>query len=370
VIRTRTAADSVTSGIKVQLDAIRADFGLAADADIAAGIKAQLDGELTVVAEPAQCSVDIQASLQASASCDAEIDPGSAEVKCTGGCDVDVQGPEVKCSAEADLQCTVVAPEVKCEGECHGTCELDLSAAAACSGTCKGDCDGTCSAYVKDGSGNAKCAGQCSGMCTGKCDVDLAANLTCTGSCKAECTTTNPQAGCKGAVRASCKAKDPSVGIKCDGHCDSKIIPPSAKAECQASAKAQADVNVQCTPPRVALSYKLKAGLDATAKANFTAALTVFGKTRLPALLAELKRANTIKQAGADLVTSAAGAVKTQFTARSGDNKKYSVKTVFGLGCALGQLGDVKTILEKAGTDLGTQISAAGKLTSALKLSS
>jgi hypothetical protein len=315
------------------------------------------------------CYVDAQATLQASASCDAEVNPGSAEVKCTGGCDVDVQGPEVKCEASADLECTVVAPEVKCEGECHGTCELDLTAAAACSGTCNGSCSGECSAYVKDSSGTAKCAGQCSGMCTGKCDVDVSAKLHCEGSCKAECTTTNPSAGCKGAVHASCKAKDPMVGIKCDGHCDSKIIPPSAKAECQASAKASASVDVQCTPPRVALSYKLKAGLDATAKVNFTAALTALGKVRLPALLAELKRADSVKQAGVDLVASASGAITTQFNDRRADDKKYSVRTIFGIGCAIDQFGDVKTILEKAGTDLGAQITAAGKLTSALKLS-
>jgi hypothetical protein len=365
VLHLKDTANSVAGGIQAQLGAIRGDFGFEANADIVASIRAQIDGELKVVAEPARCSIDINASIEATAKCDAEFDPGKAEVKCTGGCDLDVKAPEIKCDAEAELSCTVVAPEVRCMGQCSGTCELSGEAAASCSGTCNGACEGTCSAYAKDSSGTAQCAGSCSGTCKGTCDVELSANLDCSGKCKGECTMTGGSAKCDGAVRASCTAKDPEVGIKCDGRCDTNIVPPKAKAECEASAKAQASANVQCTPPHVAVTYKLKASLEGEARAKFDAALTSFVKVRLPALLAEVKRAELVREAGTELGASVGTTVKSSFMTRMGDSK-LSLKSTFGLACAAGEIDATTKILADSASALKTQIDAAAKVSAVL----
>jgi len=47
VVNFKSSADGVSDGIQAQLDAIRADFGIKADADLAAGLKAQFDANLT-----------------------------------------------------------------------------------------------------------------------------------------------------------------------------------------------------------------------------------------------------------------------------------------------------------------------------------
>jgi hypothetical protein len=372
VIHFQGAATGVAGGIRAQLDAIRGDFGIAADADLAAQLKTQLsanlDAALKIDVEPARCEADVEATLQAQARCDADFKPGSVMVDCKGGCDVDVSA-DVKCDANADLECTITPPDLKCSGSCQGSCTAQLTAAASCSGSCTGSCSGKCSAYVKDSSGNAQCAGQCDGMCMGKCETQLAAKASCMGECRGECTLTNPQAGCKGAVHATCRAKA-NASVKCDGKCDADIEPPMAKVECQASAKAEAKINVQCTPPRVAVTYKFKAGLDAMAQAKFDAALKTLVNVRLPALQAEIKRGQSVKDAGAGLVASAGGAVTTAFTAAGDANANLSLKAKFGLGCALKELPKVGDVVTKATTDLTAQLKAAGDLTSALNVSS
>jgi hypothetical protein len=368
VIHFQGAATGVAGGIKGQLDAIRGDFGIAADADLNAMLKAQitanLEGKLVIDAEPAKCQADIQATLEAEAHCDASFTPGKLMVECKGGCDMDVSA-EVKCDANATLECTVTPPDLKCSGMCQGTCKAELTAAASCTGTCSGTCSGNCSAYVKDTSGAAKCEGQCDGMCTGSCEAQLAAKAECKGDCKGECTLTDPAAGCKGAAHATCRAKG-DAKIMCDGKCDADIEPPMAKAECQASAKAEAKINVQCTPPRLAVSYKLKAGVDAKVQAKFEAALKTLASVRLPALMAEIKRGDTVSEAGAGLVASAGDAVKAGFTTAAADSK-LSVKAKFGLGCGVKELPKVGDVITKSTTDLKAQLKAAGDLTTALK---
>jgi hypothetical protein len=368
VIHFQGAATGVAGGIKGQLDAIRGDFGIAADADLNAMLKAQiaanLEGKLVIDAEPAKCEADVHATLEAQAHCDASFTPGKLMVECKGGCDMDVSA-EVKCDANATLECTITPPDLKCSGMCQGSCKAELTAAASCTGTCSGTCSGNCSAYVKDSSGAAKCAGQCDGMCTGSCEAQLAAKAECKGECKGECTLTDPAAGCKGAVHATCRAKA-DAKIMCDGKCDADIEPPMAKAECQASAKAEAKINVQCTPPRLAVSYKLKAGVDAKVQAKFEAALKTLASVRLPALMAEIKRGDSVTEAGAGLVTSAGAAVKTAFTDGAAD-AKLSIKAKFGLGCGLAELPKVGDVITKSTTDLKAQLKAAGDLTTALK---
>jgi hypothetical protein len=91
---------------------------------------------------------------------------------------------------------------------------------------------------------------------------------------------------------------------------------------------------------------------------------------RLPALQAEIKRGQSVKDAGAGLVASAGGAVTTAFTAAGDANADLSLKAKFGLGCALKELPKVGDVVTKATTDLTAQLKAAGDLTSALNVSS
>ena len=76
--------------------------------------------------------IDAQASVQATARCEGEVNPGSAMVMCQGGCEVEASA-EVDCGAEADLKCTATAPSIACEGTCRGSCTVEGSAAANCS---------------------------------------------------------------------------------------------------------------------------------------------------------------------------------------------------------------------------------------------
>lgn len=130
VINFGVKAEGVSGAINAELDAIRADFGIAADADLAAGIQAQVQanvqGSLKVEAEPARCSADVSATLEAQARCDAEFTPGSAMVECHGSCEVDASA-EVSCDASATLECTIIPPGGSCEGSCSGTCEAGRS---------------------------------------------------------------------------------------------------------------------------------------------------------------------------------------------------------------------------------------------------
>jgi hypothetical protein len=368
VLRFQSSAESVASGIDAQLAAIRADFGLAADADVVGELQNQFSANLSagvrIVHEPPHCSADVKATLDAQARCDASVDPGKAMLACKGECELSANAA-ASCDANADLECTVSAPAVSCEGECHGSCQVDLSAAAACDGTCRGSCSGTCNAYVMGSSGQAQCAGRCDGMCTGSCELQLSAGASCTGKCSGECVVMNPSAGCNGALHARCKARAGAM-VMCQGRCEGDFEPPKAKAECQASAKANAKCNLQCTPPRVDVKYEFASSvsLAAAERARFAAALDTLARVRMPALLAESERGTQVVQAGTELVGAARGAVKGSLDeALSG---KLSVQEAFGLGCAVGQLPDVDSIVNTANQRLSTSLDAATALTTML----
>jgi hypothetical protein len=365
VLNFQTTALSVSGGIDADLAAIKADFGIAADADLEAQLKAQIKanvkGAFNIEAEPARCQADVKATLDASARCEAKVDPGTVMVACKGSCEVEASA-DVKCDAGADLKCTVTAPSVACEGECKGSCEAMLDVAASCSGTCNGSCDGTCSAYVDNGQGGANCAGKCDGMCQGSCEAKLAAGASCTGTCKGECTVTNPSGGCKGGIHASCQAKADAM-VMCGGSCEGEIEPPKASAECEASVKAEAKINVQCTPPRLAINYELAvvASADLEAQARFVAAVGNL-KVRLPSLLAKIKRASLVVEAGAGLSGSAKGAIQGAVDTAAGG----SAVAIVGLKCALGQVGAVGTIVTGASSKLEASLKASAKLTAGL----
>jgi len=367
VINFQTKALTVSGGIDAELQAIRADFGIAADADFEASLQAQIDANLVagldIDVQPARCSVDAHATLEAQAKCDASIDPGMASVKCEGSCEVEASA-EVECDASAMVECTFTAPSAECTGSCKGSCEVELSAAASCSGECKGSCSGNCSAYVKNAEGEAECSGSCDGMCMGSCKAEAEANGSCSGKCEGECTVQEPEGGCEGAVRAECKAMGNAM-IDCKGKCDGNFEPPMAKAECQASAKADAKINVECTPPRVAINYTLKAGasVDVEAQARFVAALKNL-EVRLPKLKASLAKAELVLDAGEGLLGDASGAVSAGVSAAiDGD---ADIKAKIGLGCAVTQLGAVGDALGDASTKLQASFTAATEFSAAL----
>jgi hypothetical protein len=369
VLDFQTKSTNISSAIDAELQAIRGDFGIAADANLSAELDAmfaaQLDGGLKIEAEPARCVVDAQASLEAQAKCDVTVDPGKATVECKGSCAVDASA-EVECEADADLRCTVTAPSVECKGECKGSCAVELQAAASCEGTCKGSCSGDCSAYVKNADGELECEGTCEGTCEGSCKTEFAAEAECTGKCEGECTVENPEAGCEGGIRAECKAKA-DASIACSGRCEGEFEPPTASAECEANARAQAKLNVECTPPRVAITYALKLNVSnqvTTARPSFIVAVEKL-KVRLPALFAAIKRAESVHAAGKELSVEGSAAVRAAvMTALSGD---VSVQAKFGLTCAVGQLDTVGDVLESSIGKIKGSIEASAKLTAALQ---
>jgi hypothetical protein len=358
VLSFQSAANGVSDGIQEQLDAIRADFGIKAGADLSTELKAQFDANLSakldIDYEPARCSVDAQASLEASAKCDATVSGGKAEVVCKGSCEAEVSA-SVKCDANADLRCTVTAPSVACTGECRGTCTANLDAAAKCEGTCNGECSGSCSAYSD--SAGTKCAGSCDGMCKGGCDVQLAAEASCKGSCRGECTTTKPSGGCEGGIRAECRAKA-DASFMCSGKCTGEFEPPKVTAECEASAKAQASVNVECTPPRLVVNYAFKASADVKFKAGLRALVDV----RLPALLQAVGKAKLVAKAGEGLGVAATGAVKGALEA----NAKLNIKAIVGVECAIKELPKAKTTVQTAADNLTMKLSTSKKVTDML----
>jgi hypothetical protein len=368
VISFQTTALNVSGGIEAQLEAIRGDFGIEAGTSLEAGIQAQIDanieGELSIEAEPARCSADISATLDAKARCEGEVDPGSVMVECSGSCEVEASA-EVMCDASAELKCTIVPPNLECEGSCQGSCEANLEVAASCSGTCRGSCSGSCDAYAGTEMGaGAECAGKCDGMCEGTCETEVAGEATCEGKCKGECTLTNPEGGCEGAIRAECKAEANAM-VMCEGRCDGEVNPPMVKAECEASVKADAKMNVQCTPPRLAINYELRAGgnVDVDAQARFVAAVESL-RVRLPALLVSLKRANLALEAGADLGASAQAAIEGAADANAMANARFFV----GMKCAVAEIPNIAPVISDATSKLQGSLTASAELTGALGL--
>ena len=359
VINFQSRADMVASGIDAELAAIGGAFGV--KGDVAAGLKAKFDanleGGIKLEAEPAKCAVDANVSVEAAARCEGEVMPGKVEVACEGSCEVDASA-SVMCEGDASLKCTTTAPSVACTGECKGSCQLSGTAAADCSGTCNGTCMGTCSAMNAMG----QCAGSCDGMCMGSCNVELEAKAECEGKCTGECTVTKPSGGCEGGIRAECEAKAMGT-VMCEGRCDGAVEPPSVKAECTASAKAEASMQVECSPPRIALHYELKAGLSATAQAEFEAGLRSL-EARLPALLASMRKAEFVVNAGADLGASATTAIKGATDAFKGD---ANFRLQFGALCALKEAGTVTKVITDSGAQLTASAKAATAVTALLK---
>jgi hypothetical protein len=153
---------------------------------------------------------------------------------------------------------------------------------------------------------------------------------------------------------------------ECSGKCEGEVMPPSAKAECQASAKAEASASVQCTKPSLDVQFEFAAGVagDVQAQAEFRAWLEGF-KGNLSALIALKARANLLVDATADVGAAASGAVKGAITDLSGE---ADLKASIGAGCALGELPEVKGVLDDAVGDMMASVDVVASITGAAGL--
>ena len=148
----------------------------------------------------------------------------------------------------------------------------------------------------------------------------------------------------------------------CEGKCEGEFEPPKASAECEASARAEAKVNVQCSPPSIDASYRLKAvaSADVMAQVKFEAALKTLIRVRLPALVAVTARAKSVASAGEDLALAARVAVKASIdTAIDGD---ASIRAKAGLVCAVGQMDDVEMAVDDAVEQLTDSLNASASI--------
>jgi hypothetical protein len=220
-------------------------------------LKAKAKGSLKVDVQPPKCSASMNAMADCAASCDANIEPGSAKVECEGG---EISG---SCEGQCQGDCTVEAG-AQCEGTCGGTCQGE------CSGDISGKCDGTCNGKCDGKDSKAACAGTCEGKCEGK--ANAACNGSCKGSCSASCTMKG-KADCKGTCSGGC-----SVEYK-EPKCSGEVKPPEMSAECKANCDAKVSGKVECIPARVVV--KLQGAADAQAASKLKAAI----EANLPAIL-------------------------------------------------------------------------------------
>jgi hypothetical protein len=359
VVNFNAKASLVSGNIDAELTKIKLSVGLTADdgvdqikGAIVAKFKLDAKAGVKIGYTPAKCAVSAKATIEATAKCDVKVDPGKAEITCSGTCEADAS-VDAKCDASATLKCVGTAPKLACAGECKGSCEL--KAAATCSGTCKGTCDGNCSATDAMG----QCTGSCDGMCTGSCELQAAAK--CDGSCKGECTYTPPSGSCEAGASVKCEAKA-NASVKCNGKCEGEVTPPKASAECEASAKADASINVECTPPSLDLQYQFSATATAETQAEFEAFLVGF-KASFSAIVADLEQSKVVLQAGVDIGTNATGAVTDAVNAV---DVKASLKVDVGVTCALAELPKVADALSKSTDALTASGKAAADLTASL----
>ncbi|MCY0994300.1 hypothetical protein OV203_44655 [Nannocystis sp. ILAH1] len=352
------AALEVKAGVDAELRAIAVSLDLDAGAS-AADIRAALsdkfsgaiEGGLKVKYAPPRCTVDAKVAIDASAKCDAEIDPGMASVECKGSCTVDASA-SASCDASAKVMCKGTAPELKCSGTCTGTCESTTG--VQCEGTCNGGCDGSCTVT----NANGDCAGECMGTCTGTCELKAGAH--CEGDCQGSCEYEAPDGQCEAGAEVRCQAAA-DASAECNGSCDGEVVPPKAKAECEASVEAEAKMQAQCTPPSLEILWQWNADFeDELDRARFKAWVEGF-RLRYAGLLAASARAELVIGAGAGLGDAAVDLLGSLPGELDGD-----LRAALGLPCALAELESVGTLLQSGSGALSGSVSAVGEISAAL----
>jgi len=363
VVRFQTEADRLSAALNAELAALRAAFGIDAGADLAAELReridASVDGELLVRAGAPSCASDVGAVLAAGARCqtEAEVDP-SVELHCAGRCELPLDRV-LECDGSTELACTYSAAASPCQGECTGRCASDEASARACPGICRGTCDGSCSLY-SDATAT-QCGGRCDGMCTGSCEFELPEGGVCDGACSGECTLASPDGRCDGASSASCRGA-PDATVPCAGRCEGVLLVPQTKIECQAVADAEARLTLQCTPPRVAIDYRLRSDLDPEASARFELGMRIL-QERLPSLLVTLARAKQAATVGADLGADAGSRVKAAAESVKGD---VNLRVQFGAICAVRDAARIPAAIAPATSRLSTAVADSLAVTRAL----
>jgi hypothetical protein len=378
VVNFGNTASAVSADIKAEVDGIRLAFGVsdadlkAASGDVGAAVKAKLDAQfkakIAVDYQAPKCEVDAQVTAQATLDCQAsancDVKGGKAEVTCMGTCSVEASA-EGKCDAMAEVKCEVSGPQVACSGSCEGSCTATLGADLACSGTCNGDCSGTCEVMGTDG----KCAGKCDGQCMGSCELTGEAALNCQGTCNGSCKATPPSGSCEANAKVSCEFKA-EAKAQCSGSCDGEFEPPKvecdASASCEASAKADAKFSAKCEPPSLSVNVTATAAIDADAQAQLDFAVGDL-KLRLPRLLAALKKADLVVDAGTQLTGDGKAAVDGSIKALSDVKTTADLSAAVKIGkCVPDQLKASAGVINTSGEKLAAQVAAAGSLTGAL----
>jgi hypothetical protein len=381
VVNFKTVANGVAADIQAELDGIRTSFAIsnmdleAADGKLGAAIRTKLQAwgqaKLVVDAQPAKCEIDAHISAQATVDCQAkancEVDEGKLVVDCQGTCTVEASA-EGKCEADAQVSCEVSGPQVSCEGQCSGSCTAMLTAAATCDGTCTGTCSGTCAGDTDTGAG---CKGQCMGMCQGSCELTGMAALNCKGSCNGSCSYKPANAMCQANAKVECELKA-EAKAECSGHCDGEFTPPKvecdASASCEASAKAEAKFQAKCTPPslNIKLETSLAAGSEGRAQLDFAIADL---KVRLPRLLAALKKADLVVDAGTELGASGRGAVMGTVDGIAKGDVDFVAAYRIGK-CVPDELRAASTAINESGEGLAAQVGAAADVSAAIGMGS
>jgi len=361
VVGFNKAAIEVKAGVDAELRGLALSLGLEAGASaaeirgaISAKLAGAIDGGLKIEYAAPKCTVDAKVAIDATAKCDAEVDPGMVKVECKGSCTVDAS-VEASCDASAKVTCKGTAPELNCSGSCTGTCELEGS--LQCNGTCNGECNGECTVT----GANGQCAGECMGECNGTCE--LRAGATCEGKCQGSCEYEAPMGGCAADAEVRCEAAA-DASAECNGSCDGEVVPPKAKAECEASVDAEAKLRAECTPPSLEIRWQWSAELmgDLQAQAEFKAWIEGF-RGRYAALLAASARGELVLKAGEGLITAAGDLVVSLPNEISVDG---DLKASIGLGCALTELETVGTVLGEASGALSGSVTAIGEVSAAI----
>jgi hypothetical protein len=100
----------------------------------------------------------------------------------------------------------------------------------------------------------------------------------------------------------------------CEGECRGEVTPPEVMAECEATAKAEADLNAECSPPSIGLDYQLSADAEATfsgdadAQVAFEARIQAFASAYAK-LLAKGAKIQLIVESGGALGEAGVNAV-------------------------------------------------------------
>jgi len=269
------------------------------------GANGALATSISIEAEPPMCTASISATADCQASCDV-----------SGGCDVKATPPTCKggtLTVECSGSCTATgSADVACTGSCSGGCSGSCKASGGAKIDCKGKCEGTCTAGASGGATEAgtgiQADGSCNGQCDGTCTLDVdAPKIECKGVCDGHC-----DAACKGSA---------DLKVKCDGKCSAEATPLKCEggtleggcdvdANCKANCNDSANAKAECTPGRVAVVAKAKAGLDAEAQLQLQAAIASL-EVNLPKLLIVVKARGTAFAASLSGAVDAGGKITT-----------------------------------------------------------